>query len=317
MELLKQYWLRIPVALYFIGLLIHNSYLSQFGSYDFQPLNIQYIMTGLGLVVFMTSCFLYLSIKVNLSYIPETLSSPKKWNTLSRASSLPYLCYFILRPNFLNEITKNDLIIKSISLTLIFLASLVMFISISSIFDEEGYKNAKIMQFILKYAAIPLTIGLIIMMYYFPDLKGIAFASLYPLLGMGGLAMAQSDRKHNVDFNILQENSKPTHELTAAIGVLFLSVISGLYGVVGAYSKYIYTALPVGYGGAKTEHVHLYHKNKYIDAKLIQTGPRWILYKNIKTGNIEQIKNSSVDKIIHVTPKQQQNAPAPRIRHCM
>jgi len=78
LKLKEDYWLKIPVILYTIGFIVHNVYLSQFGSHEFELIQAKYILSGFGLIGFSAVCFAFTSIRVNLSYIPDTFSSLTK-----------------------------------------------------------------------------------------------------------------------------------------------------------------------------------------------------------------------------------------------
>ena len=70
--MIEKYWLKIPIVLYVLGLIVHNVYLSQYGNNDFELVEAKYILSGFGLVGFVLICFTYTSIKVNLSYIGDS-----------------------------------------------------------------------------------------------------------------------------------------------------------------------------------------------------------------------------------------------------
>lgn len=80
----------LAVALYGAGLVIHNSFLASYGIYDFDLLKVRYIAAGTAFVAATTATVAFLSIKTDLSYIGNTLSSRQKLLPLIlRASCIP------------------------------------------------------------------------------------------------------------------------------------------------------------------------------------------------------------------------------------
>jgi hypothetical protein len=73
LELIEKHWIKIPVILYIVGFVVHNAYLSNFGSYEFQLVQAKYILSGFGLIGFSVVCFVYTGIKVNLSTLVKAL----------------------------------------------------------------------------------------------------------------------------------------------------------------------------------------------------------------------------------------------------
>lgn len=314
MEFLKNNWIKAPILLYVIGFVVHNSYLSAFGSYEFELVQAKYILSGFGAIAFSAICFAYISIKVNLSYIFDSLHIDKLLPWLLRVVSLPYVIYTFLYLDSVTNILTNDNSLVRLSSLCFLIANFVVWFSIMDLvfmYSEGKSLNARILRSSFRVIAVPMVIGTLIISWNNPDFSSVAKASTYLFFGFLGLGLRQEDRKHGIELDYLDSNAKEEHQelFTFFFGIIAISFV--LWAIVSNYVHAIYPKLPVALGGAKVEMVEIYSKDGNVTSKLIQETPRWVLYINEDTGNVEKVKSNLVDKIIYLKPDE--NSPNKRV----
>lgn len=304
MELINKYWLKISVALYVLGFVVHNVYLSQFGSHEFELIQAKYILSGFGLVGFVAICVAYMSIQVNLTYIADSLQIDKLLPWALRIVSLPYVIYSVL---YIDDIvqglgdTTNTF--HSIMFIAFSLANYIVLMSLNDIVFMLSKGNgilARIMRSIYRILAIPMVLVTFVIAWNVPEFSGIFKTVIYFFFAFMVVALYQSDKKYGVKANYLDEGASENHESAFAMFVGLLCIFFILWTVVSDYTKYIYPNIPVALGGSKIQHVTIFTDNNTIDAGLIQETSSWMLFKNNETEQIEKIKSDTVKKIIYL-----------------
>ena len=293
--------------LYVIGFVVHNSYLSDFGSYEFELVQAKYILSGFGAVAFSAICFAYISIKVNLSYIFDSLHIDKFLPWLLRVVSLPYVIYSFLYLDRVTDLLANDDFLVRLTSLFFLIANIVVWFSIMDLvfmYSEGKSLSARIVRSYFRVIAVPMVIGTLIISWNNPDFSSVAKASTYFFFVFLGLGFRQYDRKHGIDPDYLDSNTKEEHQelFTIFFGIIGISFI--LWIIVSNYVHAIYPKLPVALGGAKVEMVEIYSKGGTVTSELIQETPIWVLYINKDTGNVEKVKSNLVDKIIYLKPEE-------------
>ena len=312
MEFLKTNWIKAPVLLYVLGFIVHNVYLSTFGSYEFELVQAKYILSGFGIVAFNAICFAYISIKVNLSYIFDSFQIDKLLPWLLRLVSLPYVIYSFLYLDSLSSLLLSEDVFIKYSFLLFSLANFVVFFSIFDLvgmLGEGDTLSARIIRSFLRILSIPMIILTFIFAYCNAEFSSIFLASSYLFFGFIGVGLRQEDLKHNIRPDYLDENAKNEHQDLFAIFFGIISIAFILSITVSNYVKAIYPKLPVALGGAKIQSVQIHINDKVLESELIQETSAWTLYKNNKTGNIEKVKTSLVSKVIYL----ELNAPNKKI----
>ncbi|MBN1008880.1 hypothetical protein [Amphritea pacifica] len=307
MEFIKNNWIKAPILLYVIGFVVHNTYLSNFGSYEFELVQAKYILSGFGAVAFYAICFAYISIKVNLSYIFDSLHFDKIFPWLLRVVSLPYVIY-----SFLYLDSATDLVIEGSSLVklsvLFFITAnfVVMFSILDLVFMYSEGENlkARIIRSVFRILSVPMIIATAIIAWNNAEFSSVVKASTYFFFGFLGLGLRQEDRKYGIEPDYLDSNAKEEHQnlFTIFFGIIAIAFI--LWVIVSNYVAAIYPKIPAALGGAKIENAQIYSGNKIISSKLIQETSSWILYINQETGNVEKIKSNLVEKITYSEPNE-------------
>ena len=303
MEFLKNNWIKAPILLYVIGFVVHNSYLSNFGSYEFELVQAKYILSGFGLVAFSAICFAYIAIKVNLSYIFDSLHIDKLLPWLLRVVSLPYVIYTFLYLDSATDLLNNDDYLVRLSVLLFITANFVVAFSIFDLvfmYSEGKGVEARLLRSAFRVLSIPMIIGTLIIAWNNAEFSSVVKASTYLFFGFLGIGLRQEDRKHGIDPDYLDSNTDKEHQdmFTIFFGIIAISFI--LWTIVSNYVNAIYPKLPIALGGAKIELVEIHSGGSSMNSKLIQETSNWILYINEESGNVEKVKSSLVDKIIYI-----------------
>lgn len=302
MELLEKHWIKIPVILYVVGFVVHNVYLSNFGSYEFQLVQAKYILSGFGLMGFSVVCFIYTGIKVNLSNITKSLTIDKILPWTLRVISLPYFVYTILYGKELFEITQNPkesfVIIGFLASTI---ANAIVFFSIFNIVMMTGQTDtwiSKLFGFLSRVLSIPMLIVTLVIAWNIPEFSGIMKATTFFFFGYVGIAMNQNDKHLGIEPKYSDPETRENHENNYQLVFGIIAMFFLLWVVISNYTKYIYPKIPVALGGAKLEFVSIKTKEKTYDSYLIQETKDWVMYIDKTSGQVEKIKTNLIEKIV-------------------
>jgi hypothetical protein len=303
LEILKNNWLKIPVLLYVVGFIVHNSYLANFGSYEFELVQAKYILSGFGTIAFSMICFAFISIKVNLSYVPDTFHIDKLLPWLLRVTCLPYSIYTFLYLDSITDLLINENILIKFSSLFFMIANFIVMFSVFDVtlmFSEGRSFSARFVRSLFRILSIPMILATFIISWNIPEFSSVVIAATCLFFGIIGIGWRQADRKHGFEPDFLDSNTKELHQdlFSIFIGVTALSII--LWIIVLNYVNAIYPKIPVGLGGAKIELVDIYSGSTTINSMLIQETKKWVLYINNDSGNVEKIKSSLVDKIVYM-----------------
>lgn len=302
MELIEKHWIKIPIILYIVGFVVHNAYLSNFGSYEFQLVQAKYILSGFGLIGFSVVCFVYTGIKVNLSNISKCLTIDKLLPWSMRVISLPYVVYTLLYGKELFDITQNPkdslIFIGFITSTI---AHAVVFFSIFNIAFMVGQTEtwfSKALGFISRVISIPMILVTLFIAWNVTEFSGIMKATTYFFFGYLGIAMNQDDKYLGIEPKYSDPGTKEKHENLYKLVFGIISIFFIFWVVVSNYTKYIYPKIPVALGGARLEFVSINTKEKSYDSYLIQETKDWIMYIDKKSGQVEKIKTNLIEKVV-------------------
>ncbi|EPM7819377.1 hypothetical protein ACUVAJ_003577 [Vibrio cholerae] len=302
MIILKNEWIKLPLLLYITGFVVHNTYLASYGSYEFELVQAKYILSGFGAVVFSAICFAFVSIKVNLSYVFDSLRIDNLLPWLLRVVSLPYVIYSVLYLDSLpNLLVNNGSIVDSLSL-LFFLSHMVVSFTIIDLvfmYSDGNRLSAKIIRSVLRVISIPMVISTIIFSWSNPEFFAVLKASSYFFLGILGLGLRQEDKKYGVEPDYLDSKAKKEHQELFTFFFGAISIAAILWVVVNNYVSAIYPRIPVAFGGAEIEFVEIHMNDSVQKAQLIQETSNWILYINSDTDQTEKLKSSNVTKIVY------------------
>lgn len=302
LELLEKHWIKIPAILYVVGFIVHNVYLSNFGSYEFQLVQAKYILSGFGVIGFSVICFVYTGIKVNLSNISKSLTIDRVLPWSLRVISLPYFVYTILYGKELFDVSHTP---KDSLVTIGFLASMIAHVVVTySIFNivlmagAEDSWLSKLFGFLSRILAIPMLLVTLVIAWNIPEFSGIMKSTTYFFFGYIGIAMSQDDKQLGIKPNYTDTETIEKHENLYQIAFGIIAVVFMLWMVISNYTKYIYPKIPVALGGAKLEFVSIKTKEKSYDSYLIQETKDWVMYVDNSSGQVEKIKTSLIEKIV-------------------
>lgn len=305
MEFLKKNWIKAPILLYVIGFVVHNTYLSNFGSYEFELVQAKYVFSGFGAVAFSVVCFAYISIRVNLSYIFDSLHLDNLLPWLLRVVSLPYVIYSLLYIDSVADLLISDNVLVRLSSPFFAIAN---FVVLFSIFDlvfmySDGNKiSARLLRSTFRVLAIPMIVVTLTIAWNNTEFSSVVKASTYFFFVLLGLGLRQEDREHGTEQDYLDSNAKKEHQELFTIFFGIIAIAFMVWAIVSNYVGAVYPKIPVALGGARIEHVEIYAENRVFRSKLIQESKGWFLYINSESGNVEKIKTQLVDKVVFIEP---------------
>lgn len=300
-ELLENYWLKFPAALYALGLIVHNIYLFQFGVYEFELVEVRYILSGLGLVGFVLICWLYTSIRVNLSYIPDSLALKKLLPWLLRIVSLPYAVYLVLYGTDIVDVFSYSPELTFIFVLVSGIAYFVVFYSVTDLIfmtgDGDGL-GSRVVRFLFRVLSLPILLFTLFVCTKSSEFSSIFWStvSFFPLFL--GLALFQLDKKHGVELNYLDSNALKKHEnwFQIVFGLIGCIYVFGL--VVSNYTENIYPRIPAALGGALTTTASIYSDGKVYKARIINENQSWILFQDLGgDAALVKLRSDSIDKV--------------------
>lgn len=302
MELLEKHWIKIPVILYVVGFIVHNAYLSNFGSYEFQLVQAKYTLSGFGLIGFSVACFIYTGIKVNLSNISKSLSFDNFFPWSLRVISLPYVVYTLLYGKELFDIAQNPkdslIIIGSIASAIAHAIVTFSIFNIVIMISQAETLLSKIFGFLSRVIALPMILITLVIAWNIPEFSGIMKATTYFFFGYIGIAMYQHDKYLGVEPKYSDPETNENHENMYQLAFGIIAIFFMFWWVISNYTKYIYPEIPVALGGAKLEFVSIITKEKTYDSYLIQETKDWVMYIDKATGQVEKIKTNLIEKVV-------------------
>jgi hypothetical protein len=302
LDFIKKHAIKIPVLLYVLGFAVHNSYLSQFGSYEFELIQARYVLSGFGFLGFVTICIEYTSIQINLSYIADSYQLDRLFPWILRVVSFPGFIYGTLYSDSVSVLVKNADALNAIQYFYYSLSSFVVLFTLTDLIFMQTKGNSYLAKFIrssLRILAVPMVLIACSIAWYVPEFSGILKTTIFFFFGYVGISLYQADEKHGVKTDYLDERAKEEHENVFQLLIGIIAIFLLLWTVISNYSNFIYPKFPTALGGSKIEPAQLYVKDKVIISNVVQETDRWFLIINSKTGFTEKIKASSVDKVVY------------------
>lgn len=294
MDFLKNNYLRVPILLYLVGFVVHNSYLASYGSYEFELVQARYMLTGFGSVFIFTAMFLFVFYRTNISDVSKTYTPNILFPWLLRIASVPAGIYSIL-----HEVNHLQLPYSAFGAYMSF--GVYFFYSSFILLFIEVVKGDKFKSKILKVMIYIITIPFIVLLYYAvseSELLGqYSKFALFFFFGAYGVALSQDDEKKGLIVNHLDEGSDPKHEKYFSLILALLCLSYGTFQFVSIYAKHIYPYIPTALGGSKIVNATVFLADSKAKVKIIQEGHKWFLVYNLKTSTIEKIKSSEILKV--------------------
>lgn len=302
MDLLEKHWIKIPVILYVIGFIVHNVYLSDFGSYEFQLVQAKYILSGFGLIGFSVICFVYTGIRINLSDVSKSFTKDNLLPWILRVVSLPYFVYSILYGKEIFNISEhsNDtfVIFSYIAYSIAYAVVMFSLLNIIMMIGQVESFTSKAINLTSKILSIPMFVSTLIIAWNIPEFSGIMKATTYFFLVYVGIAMRQSDKNLGIEpkYSAPETNERHENIYQFVFGIIGIFILLSV--VTSNYTKYVYPKIPVALGGAKLELVSIKTKDNTYDSYLIQETKDWVMYINKNNGQVEKIKTDLIEKIV-------------------
>ncbi len=295
---------RIPIAIYAIGFLIHNFYLSQYQIYDFEIIQARYIYVGFTSAAFISSVYFFATLRLNLSNFGSNFSLKKIYFWAYRISLFSIVFYFML---FSTDTVKHIeipplyalLSEKNYILIVYSIPTILFFYIIISSFDS-GSENSLLFKFTNVITAIssPVIIILaLILNYYIDSFSGMYLLFILIWVSVISFIMGAADAENGSQSTHLDENTKNTTKkkhghLFAIFSLGFLLLL-----LMNTYSKNIYPLMPTGWGGGKPIEARLTTEKKHYTGKLISESVQWT-YIIDNGDNVIKIKTDTINEIL-------------------
>lgn len=301
MDILKENYIKFPVFLYVLGFAVHNSYLSIFGSYEFELIQARYILSGIGFVGFFSVCMVYMSFNINPSYLPDNYKPRVLLPWLLRVFSLPAVIYLTLHGKSFINIDVSSFEKMAISLYLM-LGFLIVFTSMANVIYMTETGNdwySKMVRTLSYWGSIPFLLLCLYASSKNTELRSLVILMLYFIAGFVGVGLRHADQRYNVEPGYLNADANEEHENSFRMIVGILSLCFLCWSAISKYSKDIYPYIPTAFGGSKIESAILHTKENSYSVDIIQETTKWFLVRNSETNQIEKIKTSMVDKVVY------------------
>lgn len=302
MDLLEKYWIKISVILYVIGFIVHNAYLSSFGSYEFQLVQAKYILSGFGLIGFSVICFVYTGIRVNLSDVSKSLTKDKLLPWMLRVVSLPYFVYSVLYGKELFDISERSgnsfVVFGYIAYSIAHAVVIFSVFNVVMMIGQVESVASKFIDLISRILSIPMLVGTLIIAWNVPEFSGIMKATTYFFFIYVGIAMRQSDKSLGIEPKCSDSKTSERHEEIYQIVFGIIATFFLLWIVTSNYTRYIYPKIPVALGGAKLELVSIKTKENIYESYIIQETKDWVMYINKNNGQVEKIKTDLIEMVV-------------------
>ncbi|MBB5321646.1 hypothetical protein [Marinobacter oulmenensis] len=300
-KFMESNWLKASFLLYGVGLVVHNSYLAQFGIQEYELVEARYIVSGVGFIGFVVVCCTYMAIKVNLSYIGDSLKPKQLLPWLFRIFSLPYVVHLALFGNTLKDTFGSDLLLTNFVNGFTALAQFMVLFSVSDLVfmtSDGDKKPARVVRSLIRVWSVPFLLFTAFLAYSNAEFRGTVWATTYFFFLFLGLALVQSDSRHGVDPKYLDPNTSKEHEDRFQIIFGLLACFYIFWLVVTNYTENIYQRMPASLGGAKTFEAKIYTEEGSYEGIVLYETDSWLVFRaggdNIK---IVKIKADIVEKI--------------------
>jgi len=304
LSLSKDYWYKAPVLLYIVGFLVHNIYLSQYQSSEFDLLQAKYIFTGF---TFVATCMVTLTVillRINTSYIPASYNIDALLPWLLRIFCFVYFLYSIIIADDFFTSFNHDGKLEGFSKLLFVLNSfaLLTFANLAFMdplleFTKGDHPSAKIARSIIRIVSIPIIISSLFIASINQNFFGLLLFVLYFFIGLSGLALNQYDHKHDYEVKLLDTESSDKHQLNYLLLFSVAFILLSIVSLMNMYAKYFYPNIPVSYGGNKMAEAVIEIKNKPYNVKIINESNLWLLYQTENNDNAIKTKISDINKI--------------------
>ncbi|RSD30455.1 hypothetical protein [Vibrio pectenicida] len=302
MDIIKENYVKFPILLYVLGFAVHNSYLSLFGSYEFELIQARYILSGIGFVGFFSVCVVYMSFNINPSYLPDNYRLKIFLPWLLRVFALPAILYMVLHGTPPTSIENHSIDEMALSIYLL-LGFLIVITSLSNVIymtenGEDWY--SKMVRTLSCWGSVPFLGLCIYVSAYNTELRSLIMLMLFFVFGFVGMSMRHADRKHSIEPDYLnsEADEEAENSFQMVVGVLALCFLCWI--AISKYSEDIYPYIPTALGGSKIESAILHTETTSYSVDVIQETGKWFLVRNSETSQIEKIRTSMVDKVVYI-----------------
>jgi hypothetical protein len=309
----KDYWYKAPALLYVLGFIIHNTYLSQYQSSEFDLLQAKYIFTGFTFVAITAITLMVIFLRVNTAYIPSSYKPASLFPWLLRIACFVFFFHGIIfrgQTISFDEVSRSYENIEYIKFLISnFGQSLFTFFILDTMLavTQGNDIGAKLSRSIIRIISIPFLICTVFYASLVQSFYGLLIFVMYFFIATSGWALNQYDKKHKYEVRLLDENidkkTSEEHERNFLSLFMVATSIVLLISVINNYTKYIYPNISISYGGNKPIEATINTNNEVIYADIINESSKWVIYKTPDSNNVFKVKTDSVNDIEYIIKK--------------
>lgn len=292
MEFLKKNILLLSTIGYSLGFFLHNIYLSKYGIYEFEIIQIRYIYSLITMLVFVIVLVFIMTFGLNLSEHKKNLSLKNSYMWFCRVFLYATIIYTFLDMESYKEIINIGLYGQVLPLSLILISA-------------EGISNSTKPNYIIsliKYLYIVITPFYIaylcyIAMNYEPYREGIMFfMTIWLAVYIGSIIFIEKEENKTEYPAIDNSTKKETKDLYNEYFIYF-GLVFYVFLFIILYSNSLYNKIPISLGGAKPIVMKIVLNDKTeLKGKVLEKTSDWI-YILQKGKIVKQIKIEDVNFI--------------------
>lgn len=303
---IESFGIKLPIALYVIGLFIHNAYLAKYSVSEFDILQTRYIYTGFTAVSLITAIFALLILRLDLTDFTVNLKPVNFLAWLARFPLVTLLLFFWLVPadSLVHGYLRNALGATASILFANFLMILaygflfgLIFVSFGAVFKKDFGWISKIKK-ALAWFSIPLFALVYYLTFHYRQLDNVFFFMAFPAVLVLAFLGSASDAQRGIVF---QSEAVPNTE--GQLSKLFVRFVYPFFlfilatGVLLAYANRIYPMIQPNYGGGKPVDALIITRADTLRTKIISEDTNWLITLRSDTSDVVQVKSSDIEKL--------------------
>jgi hypothetical protein len=294
-------WLLVPFIFYAIGYFIHNTYLSNYATFDFEIIQSKYIYIGSLFSFYITLFVFFLLIGIGFEG-EKTVPTFLKITTWSiRLPLILVIIHLILYPvevrthNILSIVEGNIFLIILFAFTAITLILYSTWFALnSSMYLLSKPRVDRIIRIFFAFSIIPISITMYLYYHqdnYFAEIISFITTPLFLLFIFMPILFYIGETKYISKSNILNN----------VISSLLISFL--LFFFMISYAKNIYPNIPSSFGGAEPTFAIIYTDTDTIRCELLNENSEWLLINSKESRVYERVRVESIKHIaISVDP---------------
>lgn len=292
MEIIKKNLILFTTIGYALGFLLHNIYLSKYGIYEFEAIQVRYIYSLITMLIFMGIIFFIMTTGLNLTEYRKNLSLKNTYLWFLRVFLFSTLIFAFVDLESYKEIKEMGLYGEALPLSLI----------IISFYYLGESTNPDIFTILLKYLYIgvsPFYVAYLcfIAIHFEPYLEAMIFFMMIWLIVYITSIIFVEKRDTNTEYSVISEETNNEVKNLYYEYMVYSCIGFFIFMIINLYSNFFYDKVPISIGGAKPEVMKIIlNDNSSLEGKVIDKTDKWI-YILLNEGIVRQIKIEKVNYI--------------------